>query len=44
MLAIRDKDIDGAKKMYTDILNTDNVPEALKARVQDMLSILDSEQ
>lgn len=42
MAAIRDGNIDEAKDLYNQILNTENLPEGLKIRVQDMLSVLDS--
>lgn len=44
MLAIREGDIEGARNLYTEILNTENLPEGLKTRVQDMLSILSTNQ
>lgn len=42
MAAIRDGNIDEAKTLYSEILNTPELPEGLKMRVQDMLSVLDS--
>lgn len=42
MLAIRDGNIEEAKTLYQEILDTENLPDGLKLRVQDMLSILNS--
>ncbi len=42
MLAIRDGDMEQAKALYGEILNTPNLSDGLKLRVQDMLSVLDS--
>jgi len=42
MLAIRDGDMERAKALYSEILNTPNLSDGLKLRVQDMLSVLDS--
>lgn len=42
MLAIRDGDLERAKALYGEILNTPNLSDGLKLRVQDMLSVLDS--
>ena len=42
MAAIRDGNLDEAKELYNQILNTENLPEGLKLRVQDMLSVLDT--
>ncbi len=44
MLAIREGNLDSAKNMYNDILNTPNLNDNFKLRVQDMLSVLDSAQ
>lgn len=44
MLEIREGNIDGAKNLYQQILDTENLPDGLKLRVQDMLSILNSNQ
>lgn len=41
MAAIREGNIDAARTLYRELLNTPNLPEALKMRVQDMLSVLD---
>ncbi len=41
MAAIRDGNIEEGKAIYTELLNTPNLPDALKMRVQDMLSVLD---
>ena len=40
MAAIRDGKIDEAQAIYSEILNTPNLPDGLKMRVQDMLSVL----
>ena len=40
MAAIRDGKIDEAQAIYNEILNTPNLPDGLKMRVQDMLSVL----
>ena len=40
MLEIRDGNLDGAKNYYNEILSSENLPEVLRYRVQDMLSIL----
>ena len=40
MLAIREKDTDGAKEIYTDILSAQSLPESLKLRAQNMLAVL----
>lgn len=42
ILAIRDGDLETAKTLYSEILNTPNLSDGLKLRVQDMLSVLDS--
>ena len=42
MLAIREGDLDMAKKLYGEILNTPELSDGLKLRIQDMLSVLDS--
>ena len=42
MLAIREGDLDTAKKLYGEILNTPELSDGLKLRIQDMLSVLDS--
>lgn len=42
MAAIRDGNIEEAKVLYNEILNTQNLPDGLKLRVQDMLSVLDT--
>ncbi len=42
MLAIRDGNMEQAKALYGEILNTPNLSDGLKLRVQDMLSVLDS--
>lgn len=42
ILAIRDGDLETAKTLYGEILNTPNLSDGLKLRVQDMLSVLDS--
>lgn len=42
MTAIRDGNIDEAKVLYTEILNSENLPDGLKVRVQDMLSVLET--
>ena len=42
MLAIRDGDMEQAKALYGEILNTPNLSDGLKLRVQDLLSVLDS--
>lgn len=40
MAAIRDGNIEEAQVLYNEILNTPNLPDGLKMRVQDMLSVL----
>lgn len=40
MAAIRDGNIEEAQELYNEILNTPNLPNSLKMRVQDMLSVL----
>ena len=40
MAAIRDGNIEEAQLLYNEILNTPNLPDGLKMRVQDMLSVL----
>lgn len=40
MLAIRDGNIDEAKQQYEKIIGSPNISEGLKARAQDMLSLL----
>ena len=40
MLAIRDGDINQAKAEYEAVINSGNVQDTLKARAQDMLTIL----
>ncbi len=40
MLAIRDGDMDKAKKEYEAILNSDKVQDSLKSRAQDMVTII----
>ena len=40
MLAIRDGDINQAKSEYEAVINSGNVQDTLKARAQDMLTIL----
>lgn len=42
ILAIRDNDLETAKNLYGEILNSPNLSDGLKLRVQDMLSVLDS--
>lgn len=40
MLEIREGNVEEAKKIYEEILSYPNLPEVLKFRVQDMLSVL----
>lgn len=40
MAAIREGNIEAGRTLYGELLNTPNLPEALKMRVQDMLSVL----
>lgn len=40
MVEIREGNIEGAKKIYEEILASPNLPEILKFRVQDMLAVL----
>lgn len=42
-LAIRDGDLESAKKIYSSILNTPNLNDGLKLRVQDVMSVLNSD-
>lgn len=42
-LAIRDGDLESAKKIYSEILNTPNLNDGLKLRVQDVMSVLNSD-
>ena len=44
MAAIRDGNIEEAQTLYHEILNTPNLPDGLKMRVQDMLSVLNNAQ
>lgn len=44
MLAIRESNIAEARTIYSEIVNTENVPENLKIRAQDMLSVLEDAQ
>ena len=41
MASIREGNIDEGRAIYSELLKTPNLPEALKMRVQDMLSVLD---
>ena len=41
MASIREGNIEEGRAIYNELLNTPNLPDALKMRVQDMLSVLD---
>lgn len=44
MLAIREKDYNTAIDLYQEISNAENISENMKARAQDMISVLEQEQ
>ncbi len=44
MLAIREENLELAKEIYNDILSDEKLPDSMKARVEDMLSVLNEAQ
>lgn len=44
MLAIREENLELAKEIYNDILSDEKLPDSMKARVEDMLSVLNETQ